>query len=127
LAEKELQTYATQFWSLTEQGALHYRAARFSQAVALFEKSLLANHKAGKVVLNWLWLALANQRLKRPDEARRWLVKATDFLDRYPDGIPDRAEEELGLDLHNWLEAHVLRHEAEVLIGPTENGRPFDQ
>jgi hypothetical protein len=30
--------------------------------------------------------------------------------------MPARAEEELGLHLHNWLEAHVLRREAEVLI-----------
>jgi tetratricopeptide (TPR) repeat protein len=123
LAENELQTNAMEFWSLTEQGALHYRAGRFSQAVGLFEKSLRADHKSGRVVLNWLWLALAHQRLRKPEEARRWLVKAIDFLDRYPDGMPDRAEEELGLHLHNWLEAHVLRREAEVLIGPTESGR----
>jgi hypothetical protein len=34
--------------------------------------------------------------------------------------MPDRAEGELGLDLHNWLEANVLRREAEVLIRPGE-------
>jgi hypothetical protein len=30
--------------------------------------------------------------------------------------MPARAEQELGLHLHNWLEAHVLRREAETLI-----------
>jgi hypothetical protein len=30
--------------------------------------------------------------------------------------MPARAEEESGLHLHNWLEAHVLRREAEALI-----------
>jgi hypothetical protein len=30
--------------------------------------------------------------------------------------MPARADEELGLELHNWLEAHVLRREAEGLI-----------
>jgi hypothetical protein len=30
--------------------------------------------------------------------------------------MPARAEEELGLHLHNWLEAQVLRREAEALI-----------
>jgi hypothetical protein len=63
-----------------------------------------------------LWLALANERLGKAEEARRWLNKAQAWLDQYRDGMPARAEEELGLDLHNWLEAHVLRREAEGLI-----------
>jgi hypothetical protein len=71
-------------------------------------------------VLNWLWLALAQQRLGKPEKARRWLDKATVWLDQYRDGMPARAEEELGLHLHNWLEAHVLRREAESLIRPAE-------
>jgi hypothetical protein len=36
--------------------------------------------------------------------------------------MPARAEEELGLHLHNWLEAHVLRREPEALI-PSEGPR----
>jgi hypothetical protein len=70
-------------------------------------------------VLNWLWLALANQRLGKAEEARRWLDKAQAWLDHYDDGMPARADEELGLHLHNWLEAHVLRREAEALIPST--------
>ena len=69
-------------------------------------------------MLNWLWLALANQRLGRTEEARRWLSRAQAWLDRYRDGMPPHAEEELGLHFHNWLEAHVLRREAEALIQP---------
>ena len=67
-------------------------------------------------MLNWLWLALAKQRLGKAEEARRWLNKAQAWLDQYRDGMPARAEEEFGLHLHNWLEAHVLRREAEALI-----------
>ncbi len=67
-------------------------------------------------VLNWLWLAVAKQRLGKAEEARRWLNKAQAWLDQYRDGIPARAEQELGLHYHNWLEAHVLRREAEALI-----------
>jgi tetratricopeptide (TPR) repeat protein len=116
LAEKELQGSGQAFWSLTEQGALAYRAGRFQQAVPLFEQSLRADPMLGRAVLNWLWLALANERLGNADEARRWLAKAQTWLDQYRDGMPARAEEELGLHLHNWLEAHVLRREAESLI-----------
>jgi hypothetical protein len=33
--------------------------------------------------------------------------------------MPAGAEQELGLHLHNWLEAHVLRREAEAQIQST--------
>jgi tetratricopeptide (TPR) repeat protein len=118
LAAKELQAAAKQFWSLTEQGALAYRAGRFQDAVPLFEQSLKADAKPGCAVLNWLWLALAHQRLGKAAEARRWLGKAQAWLDQFRDGMPARAEEELGLHFHNWLEAHVLRREAEALLAP---------
>jgi hypothetical protein len=76
----------------------------------------------GRAVLNWLWLALAHQRLGKTKEARRWLSKAQAWLDQYRDGMPARAEQELGLHLHNWLEAHVLRREAEALYSFTGRG-----
>jgi hypothetical protein len=70
-------------------------------------------------VLNWLWLALANHRLGKPEEARRWLDKSRAWLDKFAEGLPARAEQELGLHFHNWLEAYVLRGEAEALLLPT--------
>jgi tetratricopeptide (TPR) repeat protein len=120
LAEPELKASATQFWSLTEQGALSYRAGRFAEAVARFEESLRADPRPGTAVLNWLWLALAQQRLGQTESARRWLDRAAAWLDQYRDGMPDRAEGELGLHLHNWLEAHVLRREAEAMVRPAD-------
>jgi hypothetical protein len=71
LAEAELKGAAGQFWSLTEQGALEYRAGRFIEAAALFEQSLRADARPGRAVVNWLWLALAQQRLGKSEEARR--------------------------------------------------------
>ncbi len=68
LAEKELKDSSRAFWSLTEQGALAFRAGRFQQAVPFFEQSLQADPKPGRAVLNWLWLALANQRLGKGEE-----------------------------------------------------------
>jgi tetratricopeptide (TPR) repeat protein len=119
LAATELQASAKEFWSLTEQGALAYRAGRFQDSVPLFEQSLKANSKPGAAVLNWLWLALANQRVGKTEEARRWLDKAQAWLDQFGDGLPAGAEQKFELHLHNWLEAHVLRREAEALIQPT--------
>jgi serine/threonine-protein kinase len=120
LAEAELKNYAGQFWALTEQGALHYRAGRFPEAAAAFERSLRASARPGQAVLNWLWLALAQHRLGKAEEARRWLDKASEWLDQYRDGLPARAEGELGLHLHNWLEAHVLCREAEAMVRRAE-------
>jgi hypothetical protein len=78
-------------------------------------------------VVTWLWLALANQRLGKTEEARRWLDKATKWLEQTrPDyynheaGVPNSAAEKEGVHLHSWLEAHVLLREAEALLG----GRP---
>lgn len=116
LIENELQGNAQQFWSLTEQGALAYRAGQFQVAAGYAEQSLRADSKPGRAVINWLWLALANHRLGKHEEARRWLGKAQKWLDQFGDGMPPRAEDELGLHLHNWLEAQILRREAEELI-----------
>jgi tetratricopeptide (TPR) repeat protein len=117
LAAAELAGEPREFWSLTEQGALHYRASRFTEAVPCFEQSLRADPLAGRAVLNWLWLALSCQRLGKAEAARGWLDRARAWLDRYGDEATPRAEAEMGLDLHNWLEAHVLRREAEALLG----------
>jgi pentatricopeptide repeat protein len=107
--EKERQASAGTFWSLTEQEALHCRAGRFKEAVALFEQSRRAHSKPARAVLNWLWPAVAHQRLGKSDETRRWLGMATAWFDQYGEGMLERAEDKLGLHLHNWLEAHVPR------------------
>ena len=88
--------------------------------MSLVEQSLKAEATPGRAVVNWLWLALAHHRLGKAEEAQRWLRKAQAWLDQYRDGMPTRAEQELGLHFHNWLEAHVLRREAEALIRPPE-------
>jgi tetratricopeptide (TPR) repeat protein/tRNA A-37 threonylcarbamoyl transferase component Bud32 len=124
IAEKELQGNSQQFWSMTEQGALAYRSGKFQDAVPHFELSLNWNPKPGVAVLNWLWLALADQRLGKTDEARRWLEKAQKWLDQFRDGMPADAETEYGLHLHNWLEANVLRREAEALIPSLPREQP---
>jgi hypothetical protein len=119
LAPFELQTNATAFWSLTEQGALACRAKQYNTAIELVEQSLQADAKPGTAVLNWLWLALAYQKLGAKVEGRYWLDKAGAWLDSLGGSRPADAETKLGLHRHNWLEAHVLRHEAEALFLPS--------
>jgi hypothetical protein len=66
-------------------------------------------------VLNWLWLALCRQTLGQPDEARRWLDKASNWLDQQGGQMPVQSST-LGTDRLNWLEAHVLRQEAKARL-----------
>jgi serine/threonine-protein kinase len=116
VAAQELKASPLGYWLLTEQAALHYRAGRFDLALPALKKSLKDGPKAGNAVLNWLWLALTYQRLGKSADARDSLEKATKWLDQFTEGWPPRAEQELGLHLHNWLEAHVLRREAETAL-----------
>jgi serine/threonine protein kinase len=115
LADGELQRYPEAFWSLAQQGALAYRAGQYESAAALLKRSVAADGRSGRAVVAWLWLALTEQRLGHKQEAQQWLKQATEWLDSLPDA-PPLHEEKLGLHLHNWLEAHVLRIEAEALL-----------
>ncbi len=124
LAEPELKDHGEEFWSLTEQGALAFRAGQIKEAVPLFQQSRDADPMPGKEVVNWLWLALASQQLGKSDEARAWLKKATDWLDGQKQWSSDKERSD-GLHLHNWLEAWVLRREAEKALGqPPVGNKP---
>jgi tetratricopeptide (TPR) repeat protein len=115
LSDRELQLSAGAFWSLTERGALRCRAGRYQEALPLLEQSLRAEPVPGAALLNWLWLSLACGKLDRLDEARRWLNQAGNWLDHQGTELPADARA-VGLDLHNWLEAHVLRREAAAIL-----------
>jgi hypothetical protein len=77
--------------------------------------SLRIDGRPGPAVLNWLWLALYYQKLGKAEEARRWLGKAAGWLDQQEGRMPVYTMF-LGLHRHDWLEAHVLRHEAKTLL-----------
>jgi hypothetical protein len=110
-------------WSLTEQGALRYRAGAFEAAELLEEQSLSADGRRGVAATGWLWLALTEQRLGKTEAAQHSLDRAAKWLDQArPDyyhsevGVAGSDEYAEGLHLHNWLEANVLRREAEALL-----------
>jgi serine/threonine-protein kinase len=102
-------------WTLTEQGAACFRSGQPSGAVPLLESSLVADGRPGRAVVDWLWLALVHQTMGRPEEARRWLAKAADWLDQQAGRMP-LENAAMGSHLHNWLEANVLRREVEARI-----------
>jgi serine/threonine-protein kinase len=113
---QELHRNTLQFWSLTEQGALACRSNRPADSTPLFRQSLKANTQAGPTVVNWLWLALSCQKRGEIENAQQWLKKAVSWLDGLGDERPDYAESRWGWHRHNWLEAQILRREAQQLI-----------
>jgi tetratricopeptide (TPR) repeat protein len=115
-AALELKRNATEFWSLTQQGALACRASRYDEAEALLKKSLAANPRVGAQVVSWAWLALLEHRRGNAGAARTWVEKATKGLEEYPPGVPVLTVNAKDLHLHNWLEAQVLRREVEALL-----------
>jgi tetratricopeptide (TPR) repeat protein len=115
VSQGELQRSATAYWSLTEQAALDFRAGRFQAAIPLLERSLTADGRPGRAVLNWLWLALTYQKLGKAEESRRWLDRAANWLDQQGGQMPQETGF-MGSHLHNWLEAHVLLQEAKALL-----------
>jgi hypothetical protein len=108
-------TFLSPTESLTEQGALAMRAGRFQYAFWPLEVSLRTDGRPGRAVLNWLWLALYYKKLGKAEEARRWLDKATGWLDQQEGRMPVYTMF-LGLQRHDWLEAHALRLEVETLL-----------
>ena len=100
------QLRPTRYAHLGARGAILYRAGRYREAVGLLHEAIEAHGKGG-VFSDWVFLAMAQHRLGRPDEAAEWLTKANQ------DGsLP-------GTDF-SWdgLERELLLREAQTLLGP---------
>jgi WD40 repeat protein/serine/threonine protein kinase/tetratricopeptide (TPR) repeat protein len=89
--------------ALNTQGALLYRAGRFREAVQRLEQGLQAD-KGQSTVHDWLFLAMAHQRLGDKTKARQFLEKAAHSKPK---------ETASPWDI---LEQALLRQEAEALI-----------
>jgi WD40 repeat protein/serine/threonine protein kinase/tetratricopeptide (TPR) repeat protein len=91
---------------LNTLGALLYRAGRYEEALARLKEALAASGGFG-TAQDWLFLAMTDQALGRPAQARTWLAKVS--------ARPPMEETE-----HWWenLEIELLRREAEALISP---------
>ena len=96
-------------WYLHVLGLALYRKGEGDAALARLKES----EKTDWVpVLNWLVLALVHHQLGHADEARKYLGRATDFMDRRPATRPFTAAQ-LSTDVE---EAQLLRREADQLI-----------
>jgi tetratricopeptide (TPR) repeat protein len=121
LAQAELdRSGGTAYWWEWLQGALHYRAGRYREALPLLQKSRDDKGQPPDGVAGTrMWLALTYHELNQPEEARGEFEQAERWLANYRDGLPpEPVRREVGLHLHNWLEVHVLRPEVAALLRP---------
>ncbi len=103
-------------WDLHLLGLAQYRAGQMEQALQSFTE---ANIKRWRYAdLNWFALALVHHRLGHPDEARECLDKGMQWLAREGPSGPDQPTNLLPQD---WLEAQLLRREAEELIASQQS------
>jgi tetratricopeptide (TPR) repeat protein len=98
-------------WDYHILGLAQFRAGQFERALQSFMK---ANVEAwGYRDLNWFGMALAHHRLGHPDEAQQCLDKGIQWMERLGPPGPGQPANIQPMD---WLEAQLLRREAEEVL-----------
>jgi serine/threonine protein kinase/tetratricopeptide (TPR) repeat protein len=98
-------------WCFHVLGLAQYRAGQFDQALQSLTKADVNAWRYSE--LNWFPLALVHHRLGHPDEARQCFDKGIQWLERKGPPSPQRSARLLPQD---WLEAQLLRREAEEVL-----------
>ena len=98
-------------WDYHVLGLAQYRAGQYDPALQSFTKANVEGWTLRD--LNWFGLALVHLRMGHPDEARQSLDKGIEWLEREsPPGLARPTK----LLPQDWLEAQLLRREAEEML-----------
>lgn len=83
LAEQAVKSKPTHAGYRNTLGVALYRAGKWREANTALEESIRIKEaaKGSPDVSNWLFLAMAHHRLGESDKARRWMDKATAWID----------------------------------------------
>jgi tetratricopeptide (TPR) repeat protein len=103
--------------NLNTLGVALYRAGKYPEAVARLDQAVLASRAEG-MVQDRLFLAMAHAQLGHTAEARKWLKKAAEEIDRL-----GSASESSGANPLPWttrLEYQLFRREAECVVNETD-------
>jgi hypothetical protein len=120
LAERAAREAEDGAYSQEVLGAALYRAGRFEEAVKQLGRAVEKDGKGGAAGAQ-LFLAMAHHRLKHAGEARTWLTRAAEQIDR----TLKKAGDDSATDLPSWderLRWDLLRREAATLLGPAPGG-----
>jgi tetratricopeptide (TPR) repeat protein len=115
LAERAVEKSLEESAHVNTLGAARYRAGQYDRAIQELNEAIEADDQGGTAA-DWLFLAMAHQKLGHADKAKQWLDKAVAWI--------EKANQEKTLSPRNRLELQWLRREAEALIKgpPTANG-----
>src|SRR5262249_20597938 len=97
----------------------HLRAGQFDLALQRFKESQNGNWNFPEI--NYFGRALAEHGLGHDAQARECLAQGVAWLQNV---TPAKPSEPTILFATDWLEAPLLRHEAEALISPEKTGSP---
>ena len=97
-------------------GAANYRAGNYALAIGNIKDGMKLNPSGG-TAWDWVFLALANHKLGKGDEAREWLAKTAAFVKEVRAGkLPEKGGPGGPLDWKQHLELDLLLAEADMLI-----------
>jgi Flp pilus assembly protein TadD len=110
-------------WFHLTRGIAHYREGEVAKAVDRLRLSLSPGVEVTyRDSTAYLFLAMAQQKLGRAEDARESMAKARVVVDeRFPK--VDRGQL-LGADWSDWLRFQIVRREAEELVKPPPAGPP---
>jgi hypothetical protein len=105
---------------LMQLGPMRYRSAQYKEAAEPIKRYAEKYPNWPGRVVSYLWLALMSYKAEDRKEAERWLAEAEKWFAQYPGGMPlgTGPGQPETMDLHDWLEAHVLYNEAKKTIRP---------
>jgi WD40 repeat protein/Flp pilus assembly protein TadD len=105
LAEKAVARRPRDANSLNTLGAALYRAGRYDAAVQRLTEAVAVQGQEGSIY-DWLFLALAHERLGHAAEARKWCDQAVGWL----------RQAQPSLSWQQQIEVKALRREVEALV-----------
>jgi tetratricopeptide (TPR) repeat protein len=123
-AEAAIAREPEQSFHWAELGAIQVRAGEFAQAEKSLQRFLDPQFNREHHVYGWFWMSLACLGADRPDEARRWLIKASNWLTAAEKGQPPA--EGNGSCAGTWwfrLELRLIRREAEERLATCQPQR----
>jgi hypothetical protein len=95
----------------------YYRVGDWKESIRRHTTELKKNPADAPVnVLSWLVLAMAHHRAGEAEAARKYLDRATRWIDQAVANWPKESLAPGGLALHDWVECQVLRREAERVM-----------
>ena len=113
LGERLLEESPNRAAVLNTLGAACYRAGQFEAASGRLTQSIELSNEGGSA-WDWLFLAMAKQKLGQTNEAKEWFAKVVEWIDRETN---ERTQGQLGARL-SWeqrLELQALRREFELM------------